>query len=134
MAQLTWLQKAEQYLVSAQLLLESLDKVDWNSSLSRSYYASRFICLYFLEQEGLAVDRKWTHESVLNLTVQYARNKQWLQQVVMAGQQDLAKSLNKLLTLRGDADYSQAGIKERQARHALDFAQALLQAIRDNQP
>lgn len=134
MVQQTWLQKAEHYLVSAQLLLESLDKIDWNSSLSRSYYATRFSCLYFLEQQGLAVDRKWTHESVLNQTVHYARNKQWLRQVVMTGQPDFAKSLNKLLTLRGDADYSQAGIKERQARHALDFAQALLQAIRDNQP
>jgi uncharacterized protein (UPF0332 family) len=127
----TWLDKAEQYLESATLLL---DIGDYDSCVSRAYYAARYLCLYLLEQEGLNVDRHWQHNTVVGTTIARARNKQWLRRIIMAGQADFAQSLNRLLGLRGDADYDRNEVSARHAQRALSFAEALRQAVKENYP
>ncbi len=129
----SWLAKADRYLASAQILL-SPEHQDVDSVVSRSYYAVRYIGLHFLEREGLLVDRKWQHETVLAQTITRSRNKHWMRDLKMAGRSDLADSLYELLKLRGKADYDRGKITEREARRVLEFAQNLLTAVKGNNP
>jgi uncharacterized protein (UPF0332 family) len=127
----TWLDKAERYLATAQLLLEL---GDYESSLSRAYYAVRYTCLHFLQQEGMPVDRYWKHHSVIGEVIQRARQRQWLRALVISGQPTFARSLDKLLELREMADYDLSMARERDAQRALHFAQTLYGAVKENQP
>ncbi|MDQ2808561.1 MAG: HEPN domain-containing protein [Chloroflexota bacterium] len=131
MTQETWLKKAERYLASARLLLE---KEDIDSSVSRTYYALRFVCSYFLEQEGFKVDRGWKHDTLLNTTVVRSRDKHWLRDLSIGPKKNLAVSLNEVYDLRNDADYGRNEVSERQAGRALAFVQTVLQAIKENVP
>ncbi|HET7080369.1 MAG TPA: HEPN domain-containing protein [Chloroflexia bacterium] len=131
MALPTWLDKAERYLESATLLHAA---GDYDSCVSRAYYAARYLCLYLLEQEGLNVDRHWQHGTIVGTTIARARNKRWLRRITMAGRADFAQSLNYLLELRGAADYGRNEVTARQAQRALAFAEALRQAVKENYP
>jgi uncharacterized protein (UPF0332 family) len=131
MALPTWLDKAERYLESATLLHAA---GDYDSCVSRAYYAARYLCLYLLEQEGLNVDRHWQHGTIVGTTIARAPNKRWLRRITMAGRSDFAQSLNYLLELRGAADYGRNEVTARQAQRALAFTEALRQAVKENYP
>jgi len=131
MAQDSWLAKAEQYLASARLLLE---KEDVDSSVSRTYYALRFVCSHFLAREGLNVDRGWKHDTVLNTTIVRSRDKHWLRDLSIGPKKSLSVSFNEVYELRNNADYGRNEVSERQAERALVFVQTVLHAVKENVP
>ena len=131
MPQQTWLEKADEYLVAAQLLL---DNQHYESSVSRAYYAARYAAIHLLLARRVGWNPKWLHDSIAEKMREQERALKWLDPVIMTGQNDFYKSWLTLLKLRSRADYDLDSLNERIARRSLAFAQLFLQTVKENQP
>src|SRR4051812_18958743 len=127
----TWLEKADQYLASAQLLL---DNGYYESAVSRAYYAARYTAIHLFLVRKAGWQPKWLHDSIALKMIEQARNLSWLRTIVMSGQRDFAGSWSQLLDYRSRADYEVGKINERIAQRSITFVQALVQAVKENLP
>ena len=126
----TWLDKADQYLASAQILL---DAGYTESAVSRSYYAARYAAIHLFLARRTGWNPKWLHDSIGEKMREQARSLPWLRAVVMSGQNDFYKSWLMLLKYRGGADYELDKITERIAERSFTFARLFVQAVKENQ-
>ncbi len=125
----TWLEKADQYVASAQILLDAGYS---ESAVSRSYYAARYAAIHLLLARKAGWNPKWQHETVATRLIEQTRNLLWLRAIVLTGQTDFAKSWTKLLRSRSDADYDLDRIRVRDAERCLAFAQVFVQAVKEH--
>jgi uncharacterized protein (UPF0332 family) len=125
----TWLEKAGQYLASAQLLL---DAGYYESAVSRAYYAARYAAIHLLLARKAGWNPKWQHETMATRLIEQTRNLLWLRAIILAGQTDFAKSWTKLLRSRSAADYDLDRIRARDAERCLAFARVFVQAVKEH--
>lgn len=131
MADQTWLGKADGYLLSAQMLLR---EGDTESSVSRAYYAARYAAIHLFIVRKLGWTPHWQHETIASKMIEQARRLHWLRAARMAGQQEFGKSWLLLLKLRNEADYELDRMPTRSAERCLEFAQAVVEVIKENSP
>jgi len=126
-----WLDKAERYLVSAQLLLND---EDYDSAVSRAYYASRYAAIHLLVARRVGWQAAWQHRTIGDKMAEQARNLVWLRSILMSGQTTFTNSWTQLLDYRSRADYELGRINERIANRSLAFAQSFVDAVKENSP
>ena len=131
MPQQTWLEKADEYLAAAQLLL---DNQHYASAVSRAYYAARYAAIHLFLARRAGWNPKWLHDSIAEKMREQERALRWLAPVIMTGQNDFYKSWLALLKLRNKADYDLELLNERVAGRSLAFAQLFVQTVKENQP
>ena len=131
MPEQTWLEKADEYLAAAQLLL---DNQHYASTVSRAYYAARYAAIHLFLARRVGWNPKWLHDSIAEKMKEQARRMNWLDPVVMSGHTDFYKSWLALLKLRNRADYALELLNERIARRSLAFAQLFVRTVKENQP
>ena len=112
----TWLDKADQYVASAQILL---DNEYYESAVSRAYYAARYAAIHLLLARKAGWNPKWQHETIATRLIEQTRNLLWLRAIILTGQTDFAKSWTRLLRSRSDADYDLDRIRARDAERCL---------------
>jgi uncharacterized protein (UPF0332 family) len=127
----TWLEKADHYLLSAQMLLK---EGDTESAVSRAYYAARYAAIHLFITRKLGWTRHWQHETIAGKMIEQARRLHWLRAARMTGQQEFGKSWLLLLQLRNEADYELDRMTPRAAERCLEFAQAVVKIIKENSP
>ena len=125
----TWLEKADRYLASAELLLAD---EDYESAVSRAYYAARYGAIHLFLARGVPWQARWTHKTIQDRMIEQARRLLWLRAVQMQSL-TFGQSWMQLLENRSIADYEISGrITERIARRSFIFAQAFIQAVKGN--
>lgn len=129
MPQQTWLEKADEYLAAAQLLL---DNQQYASAVSRAYYAARYAAIHLFLARRTGWTPRWQHETIASKINEQAHRLHWLRPVVMAGQNDFGQSWLKLLQFRVEADYELKPTGERIAERCLAFAQMFIAAVKEN--
>ena len=129
MAQQTWLDKADEYLAAAQLLL---DNQHYASSISRAYYAVRYAAIHLFLARRVGWQSSWQHRTIGDKMAEQARNLLWLRGTLMGGQTTFTNSWTQLLDYRSRADYELGRTNERIAQRSLAFAQAFVSAVKEN--
>jgi len=127
----TWLEKADRYLASAQLLLEA---DDYESAVSRAYYAARYAAIHLFLARQVPWREGWKHKMIKDRMIEQARRLLWLRAVKIQSL-TFGESWAQLLENRSIADYDLGDrITERVAQRSYVFAQAVVQTIKENMP
>jgi uncharacterized protein (UPF0332 family) len=129
MPQQTWLDKADRYLLSAQILL---NEGDVDSCISRAYYGARYAAIHLLIARRMGWQASWQHRTISDKMAEQARNLLWLRGLLMSGQTTFTNSWTQLLDYRSRADYELGRTNERIAQRSLAFAQAFVEAVKEN--
>jgi hypothetical protein len=107
---------------------------DTESAASRAYYAARYAAIHFFLARKVGWKPDWQHETIRDKMIEQARRLPWLREVKMHHLQTFGQSWWELLENRSNADYELDVPTERTARRSLVFAQAVVQAIKENLP
>ena len=126
-----WLEKADRYLVSAQLLL---GVGETESAVSRAYYAACYAAIHLYQARNIPWRKEWLHNTMQARIGEQAHRLGWLGQVRMHHLETFGQSWKELLEQRSLADYDADQIAERVARRNVAFAQAVVRAIRESVP
>ena len=123
--------KAEKSLETAQW---ALDNNDYDSCVSRAYYAVFHACLALLLAYGrpLSLERgSWT--TIFNEFVRFTtRENSWFREIRdRAGSRDLHSSLLRLVSVREDADYRVGSVNLETARVEIQFARQIVEAVKE---
>ena len=118
--------KAERYLKTAKL---ALDEGDYDSCVSRAYYAVFHACIALLVcyvDKGAA---DWKHLTIINNSISaFAKRRKWFVHLKdTSGSKSFAESLHNLRLAREDADYGVDVITKSRSQSALRFAGRFLQ-------
>ena len=131
MAEAPWLDKADDYLLAAQLLL---GEQHYESVVSRAYYAARYAAIHLFLARKVGWELKWQHDTVATKLVEQARSLLWLRAVTMNGQSSFASSWSALYKSRSAADYQLGKITARDAQRCMAFAENFVQQVREYMP
>ena len=112
--------KAERFLESAR---QAFEQGQWETSVSRAYYAAYHLVAALLEARGPGPRRRWNHTQLLNVFNDHFARRGYLFAKKDAG--DLSTLMQERLT----ADYEDVSFDEKRARRCLDRAEALCQKI-----
>jgi len=126
-----WLEKADRYLVTAQLLLEIGDT---ESAISRAYYGARYAAIHLFLTRRVGWKPEWQHDTISNKITEQARHLSWLHAVKLPTLKTFGQSWNELLENRSNADYRFNKTDRQMAQRSLAFARAVVAAIRENVP
>ncbi len=127
----TWLDKAERYLITAELLLNVKDH---ESAISRAYYAARYAAIHLFLARRVGWKPEWQHETIGGKITEQARHLAWLHAVKMPTLKTFGQSWSELLENRSNADYRLNKTDMQMAQRSLAFARAVVAAIRENLP
>lgn len=120
--------KAERYLRTAQL---AYDDGDYDSCVSRAYYAAFHGCIVLLV---LYVDKKavdWQHSTIINNFVgAFTKRRKWFNHLKMKGAPSFAVSLARLHTAREVADYEVDVIDREKAETSVRFAELVVGEVK----
>lgn len=101
---------------------EALDGGDFETCLSRAYYAVLHAAIVLLIHIGKPEAGNWGRQQIFNEFVRLTtRRRAWLRSLRMLEKRDFAGSLDSLYNLREKADYGLIYPSRREAREAVNF-------------